>query len=106
MAASPSMTFGDEEEKDFFPVSPTSNTPNSSQKQKMKTRLNLVNVPPKKKNFSFSTDFLVVSEFSELEGPVVLSVYPEGASANFNLNHLVLRIMSVDNQKSADIIRK
>jgi hypothetical protein len=59
---------------------------------------------PKKKVQSFTKDFIVLSEFSELEGPVPLLVVPQGGEQNFNINHMVVRIMAVDTQKSADIM--
>eukprot|EP01117_Protostelium_nocturnum_P012067 TRINITY_DN4419_c0_g2_i1.p1 TRINITY_DN4419_c0_g2~~TRINITY_DN4419_c0_g2_i1.p1 ORF type:complete len:745 (+),score=246.14 TRINITY_DN4419_c0_g2_i1:157-2391(+) len=49
---------------------------------------------------SFNEDFILLSEFSELEGPVPLWIIPDKGSPqkNFNINDFVLRITSVDNQ--------
>jgi hypothetical protein len=54
---------------------------------------------------NFLSDFILVSEFSELEGPVPLFVIPEGSQGRFNINDFVLRIMAVDyhNNKNSDI---
>jgi hypothetical protein len=53
---------------------------------------------------TFLSDFILVSEFSELEGPVPLFTVPEGSQSNFNVNNFVLRVMAVDYQnKSSDI---
>ncbi len=53
---------------------------------------------------TFLNDFILISEFSELVGPVPLSVIPEGGEGKFNLNDFVLRIMAVDYQnKSNDL---
>lgn len=52
----------------------------------------------------FTKDFILISEFSELEGPVPISVIPEGVHGGFNLNEFVLRIMSSDyTNKNSDI---
>jgi len=76
------------------------NSPRNKQKQQKERNV------PKKKVQSFTKDFIVVSEFSELEGPVPLLVVPNGGEQHFNINHMVVRIMAVDTQKSADIMRK
>lgn len=53
---------------------------------------------------NFFVDFVLVGEFSELDGPVPLFVIPDGASQNFNLNEFVVRIMAVDYQnKPTDV---
>ncbi len=52
---------------------------------------------------SFTDDFICLSEFSEIVGPVPLFCIPEKARGNFNLEKFVIRIMAVDNQtKSCD----
>ncbi len=55
---------------------------------------------------SFTHDFVLISEFSELEGPVPLFIVPElsATQIRFNLNDFVLKIMAVDYQnKSTDV---
>jgi hypothetical protein len=51
---------------------------------------------------SFLRDFVLISEFSELEGPVPLVVMPEGGEGKFNINDFVLRIMAVDYQNKGN----
>lgn len=52
---------------------------------------------------SFSGDFIVISEFSEVVGPIPLFVIPEwGAEGTFNLNSFVLKIMAVDTQNKSN----
>lgn len=53
------------------------------------------------KSFSFSEDFVCISEFSEIVGPVPLFCIPENATGNFNLEKFVIRIMAVDYQNKA-----
>ena len=46
-------------------------------------------------------DFILVSEFSEHEGPVPLVAFPDSSLAEdtgFDVSKFVIRIMSVDNQ--------
>jgi hypothetical protein len=51
-----------------------------------------------------NSDFVLVSEFSELEGPVALKIVPPGAEGRFNIDEFVLKIMAVDHQnKTTDI---
>jgi hypothetical protein len=60
-----------------------------------------VQIPP-----NFIDDFILVSEFSELEGPVPLFYIPDIGTpqGTFNVNEFVLRIMAVDYQnKSTDL---
>lgn len=58
------------------------------------------NIEPKNIKGS-NNDFILLSEFSELEGPVPLEVIPEGYAHGFDLNSFVLRIMAVDYQNKA-----
>ncbi len=44
----------------------------------------------------FDEDFILVSEFSELEGPRPLLTIPEDGGGSFNVNTFTVRIMSVD----------
>jgi len=45
---------------------------------------------------SFQTDFILLSEFSELEGPKPLLTIPHTPLTKFNLNAFAVRIMSAD----------
>mgnify|MGYP001068183038 CR=1 FL=1 len=54
-----------------------------------------------KNQFSFTEDFICISEFSEIVGPVPLFCIPENATGNFNLEKFVIRIMAVDYQNKA-----
>lgn len=52
---------------------------------------------------SFTDDFICVSEFSEIVGPVPLFCIPESGKGSFNIEKFVIRIMAVDYQnKSCD----
>eukprot|EP00003_Mantamonas_plastica_P001025 TRINITY_DN1076_c0_g1_i2.p1 TRINITY_DN1076_c0_g1~~TRINITY_DN1076_c0_g1_i2.p1 ORF type:complete len:744 (+),score=241.92 TRINITY_DN1076_c0_g1_i2:853-3084(+) len=51
---------------------------------------------------TFEQDFIILSEFSEQEGPIPLLVVPQGAEGRFNLNSFVLRIMAVDYQQKTE----
>lgn len=46
------------------------------------------------------SDFILVAEFSELEGPRPLITIPNDGAGNFNLNDFAVRIMSVDQNTS------
>lgn len=50
------------------------------------------------KAFSFTDDFVCISEFSEIVGPVPLFCIPDKGTGNFNLEKFVIRIMAVDYQ--------
>ncbi len=55
-------------------------------------------------SLSFSADFIVVSEFSEIDGPIPRMVIPENSEGKFNISDFVVKIMAVDHQnKSSDI---
>lgn len=70
--------------------------------ENLETPQNLEAQSPKR---SFPADFILLSEFSELEGPVPLQVIPEGGSGKFKSGDFVLRIMAVDHQnKNTDLI--
>ncbi|XP_061172837.1 guanine nucleotide exchange protein SMCR8-like [Saccostrea echinata] len=43
-------------------------------------------------------DFILVAEFSELEGPREVLTIPRGGSSNFNITDFSVRIMSLDHQ--------
>ncbi len=62
------------------------------------------NIDPKHnvKKESFDGDFIVISEFSEKEGPVPLQVIPDKGEGTFNLNSFVLKIMAVDFQNKSN----
>lgn len=47
---------------------------------------------------SFTEDFICISEFSEIVGPVPLFCIPDKAVGSFNLEKFVIRIMAVDYQ--------
>jgi hypothetical protein len=52
---------------------------------------------------SFTDDFICISEFSEIVGPVPLFCIPESGKGSFNIEKFVIRIMAVDYQnKSCD----
>jgi hypothetical protein len=51
---------------------------------------------------SLYDDFILLSEFSEIHGPVPLLTYPHGAGQMFEKDKFVLRIMAVDFQKKTD----
>eukprot|EP01114_Cavostelium_apophysatum_P003624 TRINITY_DN1365_c0_g1_i4.p1 TRINITY_DN1365_c0_g1~~TRINITY_DN1365_c0_g1_i4.p1 ORF type:complete len:879 (+),score=189.03 TRINITY_DN1365_c0_g1_i4:167-2803(+) len=54
---------------------------------------------------SFTSDFILFSEFSETVGPVPLFSVPDGAPGTFDLNDFVLRITAVDFQsKTTDLL--
>lgn len=60
-------------------------------------------LPDKQSPFSFRSDFILISEFSELDGPVPLFVIPETGSGTFNKDDFVVKVMAVDHQtKSTD----
>ncbi len=46
-------------------------------------------------------DFILLSEFSEIAGPVPLLTYPPGGGQLFDRNGFVLRVMAVDFQNKA-----
>ncbi|KNC47452.1 uncharacterized protein AMSG_02469 [Thecamonas trahens ATCC 50062] len=53
--------------------------------------------------FSFVTDFIVVGEFSEQEGPVPLMILPdEDAAGGFDTASFVVRTLAADYQRSSD----
>jgi hypothetical protein len=47
---------------------------------------------------SFTDDFICISEFSEIVGPVPLFCIPESGKGAFNIEKFVIRIMAVDYQ--------
>jgi len=55
-----------------------------------------------KQEASFVDDFICVSEFSEIVGPVPLFCIPENAKGSFNIEKFVIRIMAVDYQNKGD----
>jgi len=53
---------------------------------------------------SFRDDFILVSEFSELEGPIPLFILPDKCSIDKGfINSIVLRMMSVDYQSNKSV---
>ncbi|CAL1534978.1 unnamed protein product [Lymnaea stagnalis] len=64
-------------------------------------------VPPQpwnngKNRHSQFEDFIMVAEFSELEGPKPVLTIPKDGGANFDQNTFAVRILAVDHQNSAD----
>eukprot|EP01089_Gocevia_fonbrunei_P013417 TRINITY_DN3447_c0_g1_i1.p1 TRINITY_DN3447_c0_g1~~TRINITY_DN3447_c0_g1_i1.p1 ORF type:complete len:244 (-),score=58.89 TRINITY_DN3447_c0_g1_i1:28-759(-) len=58
------------------------------------------NVRQEEQGGSFTEDFICVSEFSEIVGPVPLFCVPaDDAFGKFNLERFVIRIMAVDNNQ-------
>jgi hypothetical protein len=51
-------------------------------------------------------DFIVVSEFSEHQGPIVVQVIPESMAAVLDLSEFVVKIMAVDVNKGSDELGK
>ena len=51
---------------------------------------------------TFEEDFIIISEFSEIVGPMVLEIYPPESSGSFDLQSFVLKIHTSDHQAKSN----